>query len=135
MVAAIELVSEANKDSKDNRRAFIVKCGSYLQKGVSLVVVDTVTTYSADLHDELCDLIDGAEGLRWTSPSGLSAIVYRATRVIGEGGPSLSLDVFPYSLGIGEKLPTVPLWLNHELAVPLELELTYQQACHSLRIE
>ncbi len=32
LVAAIELVSEANKDRKENRRAFAVKCGSYLQK-------------------------------------------------------------------------------------------------------
>ena len=37
---AIELVSEANKDREENRRAFAVKCGSYLQKGVALVVVD-----------------------------------------------------------------------------------------------
>jgi hypothetical protein len=31
--------------------------------------------------------------------------------------------------------PTVPLWLEPNLAVPLELELTYTQVCQSLRIE
>ena len=35
-------------------------------------------------------------------------------------------------IGIGAVLPTVPLWLNFDLAVPLELEATYQQACSSL---
>ena len=134
LVAAIELVSEANKDREESRRAFAVKCGSYLQKGVSLVVVDSVTTYSADLHDELCDLIDGADKLRWTSPSGLSVVVYRATRTTGGAGPALRLDVRPYPVGIGQPLPTVPLWLARDLAVPLELELTYTRARESLRI-
>ncbi|MCI0704589.1 MAG: DUF4058 family protein [Planctomycetia bacterium] len=135
LVAAIELVSEANKDREEHRRSFVVKCASYLQKGVSLVVVDTVTTYSADLHDELCDLIEGGEPLRWSSPTGLSVMVYRATRVSAETSPLLKLDVYPYQLGVGSALPTVPLWLAHDLAVPLELELTYAQACRSLRID
>jgi hypothetical protein len=135
LVAAIELVSEANKDGEDTRRAFVVKCASYLQKGVSLVVVDAVTTYSANLHDELCDLIGtGGERLRWASPSGLSVVVYRATRLKPPASPPLKLDVFPYPIGLGEKLPTVPLWLAYDLAVPLELETTYQQACTSLLI-
>ena len=134
LVAAIGLVSEANKDRDESRRAFAVKCGSYLQKGVSLVIVDAVTTYSDDLHDELCDLIDGADKLRWISPSGLSVVVYRAIRTTGPSGPALRLDVRPYPLGIGQPLPTVPLWLGRDLAVPLELELTYTRARESLRI-
>jgi hypothetical protein len=134
LVAAVELVSEANKDREEHRRAFAVKCASYLQKGISLVVVDTVTTYSADLHDELCELMSGAEALRWASPSGLSVVVYRATRTTGESGPALNLDVYPFPAGIGQELPTVPLRLNHDFAVPLELELTYANACESLRI-
>lgn len=134
LVAAIELVSESNKDSEESRRAFVVKCGSYLQKGVSLVVVDTVTSRLSNLHAELCDLISGADALRWTSPSGLSVVVYRATRTKSDTGPALKLDVWPYPIGIGEKLPTVPLWLSRTLAVPLELEVTYQMACASLRV-
>ncbi len=134
LVAAIELVSEANKDREESRRAFVVKCGSYLQKGISVVVVDTVTTYSADLHDELCDLIDGADSLRWTSPTGLSAVVYRPTRVTDGTNSALAIEVTPYQLNTGFELPTVPLWLGRDLAVPLELEFTYTQACRSLRI-
>lgn len=135
LVAAIELVSEANKDSDENRHTFAVKCGSYLQKGISVVVVDTVTNRRSDLHDELCDLIDGANALRWSSPTGLSAMVYRATRGVGSTGPSLALDVAAYQLGVGFELPTVPLWLGRERVVPLELELTYAQACASLQLD
>lgn len=132
LVAAIELVSEANKDRDEHRRAFVVKCASYLQKGISLVVVDTVTAYSADLHNELCDLITGADVLRWSSPSGLSVVSYRATRTASDSGRALNLDVYPFPIAVGGALPTVPLWLDYDLAVPLELEATYQQACSSL---
>jgi hypothetical protein len=132
LVAAIELVSEANKDREDHRRAFAVKCASYLQKGVSVVTVDAVTTYSANLHDEICDLID-ADPLRWSPPDRLAVVVYRATRLADEEGGT-KLDAWPYPLTIRQPLPTVPLWLTYDLAVPLELEATYEAACKSLRI-
>lgn len=135
LVAAVELVSEANKDREENRRAFAVKCASYLQKGISLVVIDTVTTCSADLHDDLCGLIEGADALRWASPSGLSVIAYRATRKTSATGPILGLDVRPYSIGLRQELPTVPLWLGPGVVVPLELEATYQQTCSSLHMD
>ena len=57
LVAAIELVSPANKDRPSTRRAFATKVASYLQKGVSIVVVDTVTSRLANLHDELVELL------------------------------------------------------------------------------
>ena len=132
LVAAIELVSESNKDHEESRRSFVVKCASYLQKGISVVVVDTVTTYSADLHAELCDLIEAGDALRWRSPSGLSVVTYRANRVADHGGTRL--NVWPYPLALKSPLPTVPLWLAADLAVPLELELTYEVACKSLRV-
>jgi hypothetical protein len=130
VVAAIELVSEANKDREESRRTFAVKCGSYLQQGVSVVVVDTVTSRHADLHNDLCDLLGVAPGLRWSSPTGLQALAYR---VVGDGDRT-HLDAWPFALSVGSDLPTLPLWLAPDLAVPLELELTYADACASLNI-
>jgi hypothetical protein len=65
----------------------------------------------------------------------LSAIVYRVVSRENGVKESECLDVWPHQLAVGEPLPTVPLWLNPGLAVPLELELTYTNACQSLRIE
>lgn len=31
-------------------------------------------------------------------------------------------------------LPTLPLWLTENLVVPLDLEQSYEQACHDLWI-
>ena len=43
LVAAIELVSPGNKDRAEARRAFVIKCAAYLQRGIGLIVVDIVT--------------------------------------------------------------------------------------------
>lgn len=135
LVAAIELVSESNKDREENRRALAIKTGSYLQKGVSVVVVDTVTTYRGNPHADLSDLLRLPADLRWESPTGLAAVAYRAVRLDGTDTPSSRFDVWPHQLAVGEPLPTVPLWLAPDLAVPLELEITYAAACRSLRIK
>src|SRR5262245_24938605 len=52
LVAAIELVSPANKDRDSHRRAFAIECASYLVRGISLILVDIVTSRQANLHDE-----------------------------------------------------------------------------------
>jgi hypothetical protein len=131
LVAAVELVSESNKDREEARRTFAIKCASYLQKGVSIVVVDTVTNRSAELHNDLCELLGLPAGMRWASPTGLHVVAYRVTKQ----GDQHQLDAWPFPLALGEPLPTVPLWLAPDLAMPLELELTYADACESLNIE
>ena len=52
LVGAIELVSPANKDRPSHRTAFVSKCQTYLQQGLGRVIVDIVTTLSANLHNE-----------------------------------------------------------------------------------
>ena len=53
LVAAIELVSPANKDRQAHRRAFAIKCASYLCRGVGLIVIDIVTS---ELPQEIAEL-------------------------------------------------------------------------------
>ncbi len=135
LVAAVELVSPRNKDRSSARRTFATKVASYIQQGVSVVVVDVVTDRRANLHAELVELLHLPDTFDWQSPTNLSAVAYRVVRVKDGDRERERLDVWPYPLALGEPLPTVPLWLNPILAVPLELELTYANACQSLRIE
>jgi hypothetical protein len=139
LVAAIELVSEANKDRPAHRRIFAAKCASYLAKGVSVVVVDVVTNRTASPHAELIDLLHLGDAFKWSSPSGLSAVSYRVVQGAQKvglpvGNGQVRLDVWPHALTVGAELPTLPLWLAADLAVPLELELTYAAACKALRL-
>src|SRR6202022_2274848 len=44
LVAAVEIVTPANKDRPEHRRAFVAKCAGLLRGHVSVVIVDVVTT-------------------------------------------------------------------------------------------
>ena len=135
LVAAIELVSPSNKDRPDSRRAFAAKCAAFLQKGISVVVVDVVTEYSANLHAELCDLLDLPAPLAWESTSGLSAIAYRTAMSVVQEQELVRLEMWPDELFVGQELPTIPLWLAPDFVVPLELDATYAATCDSIGIE
>ncbi len=131
LVADVELVSPANKDRAAHRRAFATKVASLLQQGVSVVTVDIVTDRGANIHDDIATCLRLPAIFDWSSQTGLSAVCYRLSRVHEKE----RLDMWPLELLLGSELPTVPLWLEPNLAVPLELELTYTQVCQSLRIE
>ncbi|MGL6094560.1 MAG: DUF4058 family protein [Fimbriiglobus sp.] len=135
LVAAIELLSPGNKDRGSARRAFSRKCGAYLQAGVSVVMVDVVTDRAANMHDDLTEHLNLPAAFDWSSSTGLAAVSYRAVTVpVPPPAGTVRLDVWPHSLTVGQPLPTVPLWLAPGLAVPLDLEPTYQAMCRSLRL-
>jgi hypothetical protein len=131
LVAAIELVSPANKDRPAHRHSFISKVAACLQQNVSVVVIDVVTERRDSLHAELMDFLDLGELPVVEVPAGLSAIAYRA--VINEEKPP-SLEMWPAPLQTGTPLPTLPLWIARDVAVPLDLEVSYTAACESLRV-
>ena len=130
LVAAIELVSPANKDRPSNRRAFAAKCAAYLQQDVSVIVVDMVTERQENLHVELMDLLELGEGKAAVS-SDLYAVAYRA---LGRDDDKPRLEMWLESLRLGEVLPTLPVWIARDRAVPLDLEASYTAACESLRM-
>jgi hypothetical protein len=49
LVAAVEIVSPANKDRPEHRRAFVAKCATLLKDRVCVAIVDLVTTRSTNL--------------------------------------------------------------------------------------
>jgi hypothetical protein len=129
LVAAIELVSPANKDRPSHRRAFAAKCAAYLQQNVSVVVVDVVTERRENLHAELMQLL-GLDGPAGAVTSGLYTAAYRTAG----SGTQMRLEAWPLALAVGDPLPQMPLWIAPDRAVPLDLEASYVAACQSLRI-
>jgi hypothetical protein len=126
-VAAIELVSPANKDRPSHRRAFAVKCAAYLQAGVSVIVVDIVTRRAGSLHDELMDILKAEPG------TGALSALYAAAYRNALAAEQPVLEIWPEVLAVGQPLPTLPLWLD-DLALPLDLEESYESMCRTLRI-
>lgn len=130
LVAAIELVSPANKDRPDERRWFATKVASYLADGVSVIVIDVVTTRRANLHNEIVRLIDAPRAAELPPEVELYAASYR---------PALDsrtpvIDIWTVPFGIGDSLPTMPLRLTGDLFVPVEFEPTYTDACRKRKL-
>ncbi len=128
--AAVELVSPANKDRPGHRHAFAVKCAAYLQRGVSVIVIDVVTERQANLHMEILEVLELTAELPWSSPSHLYAVAYRT----GVSPGHQQLEVWPEPLAVGAELPTLPLWLEPELCLPLRLEESYAATRAGLKI-
>lgn len=128
LVAAIELISPANKDRLSNREAFVRKCATYLQEGVSVLIVDVVASRKANLHQELLALLGKH---REEAPQILYASSFRTVK----RKRKTRLEAWSEELVIGEPLPTLSLWIASDCAVPLDLEESYLTTCESLRIQ
>jgi hypothetical protein len=130
LVAAIEIVSPANKDRPENRRPFVTKCAALLREQVSVVIVDVVTTRTQNLYRELLDLLGHSDPCLSPEPPLLYVVACRLARRADEW----LLETWTQPLDLGKSLPTVPLWLADNLAVPLDLEESYEQSCGILNI-
>jgi hypothetical protein len=130
LVAAVEIVSPANKDRPEHRRAFAAKCAGLLRERVSVVIVDVVTTRTPNLYGELLDLLGRSDPALSPEPPPLYTSACRLTKREKEW----LLETWTQPLGLGRPLPTAPLWLADDLAVPLELEDSYEQSCGILNI-
>jgi hypothetical protein len=129
LVAAIELVSPANKDRPECRGAFVTKCAALLQRRVCVTIVDVVTNRSANLYGELLALL--AQAGEFPASTGP---LYAATCRRAGCEPQWHLDTWAHRLVLGQPLPTLPLWLSDRLAVPLDLEVSYEETCRNLNL-
>lgn len=134
LVAAIELVSPANKDRPENRRAFAAKCAALLQKQVSVTVVDLVTVRESNLYGDLLELIGETDPVLGDEPSAIYAVTCQTTKPNPKPGTRWRLETWFQPLKVSTPLPTLPLWLADNFSIPLELEASYEETCKALRI-
>src|SRR5262249_1183512 len=80
LVAAIELVSPANKDRPDKRNAFVGKCAALLRNGVAVSIVDLVTTRQFNLYAELMAFVGHPDPTMSLDPPPLYAASCRWAR-------------------------------------------------------
>jgi hypothetical protein len=131
LVAAIEIVSPSNKDRPESRRAFVAKVVALLQRDVCVSVVDVVTIRQFNLHAEVLELIDRTDPMLGQEPPALYAVTARGRKRTGNRP---LLDTWFYPMLLGKPLPTLPIWLDSELGVFLDLETSYEETCRVLRI-
>lgn len=124
LVAAIELVSLGNKDRPEARRAFVAKCVSYLTRGLGLIIVDIVTSRTANLHNEIVADFGSEPRFRLPTDKPIYAVAYRPLRTPNGD----QIEVWEETLAMGQDLPVLPLALRNAETVPVDLEATYSDA-------
>jgi hypothetical protein len=77
LVAAVEIVSPSNKDRPESRRAFIAKCAALLRQGVSVSIVDLVTSKPSNLYLELLAYLGESDPSFSLDPSSIYAVACR----------------------------------------------------------
>jgi hypothetical protein len=131
LVAAIELVSPSNKDRPEHRRAFVAKAAALLQQDVCVSIVDVVTVRQFNLYADLLALIGRMDPALGPDPPHLYAVTLRGRKRL-RGRPLL--DTWFYPLVLDRPLLPLPIWLDVDLGVTLDLEASYEDTCRVLRI-
>lgn len=130
LVAAVEIVSPANKDRPQARRAFVAKCAALLQQKVCVSIVDLVTIRKFNLYRDVLELLGHSDpALVPTAPA-----TYAATCRSRRLDERSRFETWFFPLVVAQALPTLPIWLTDELRVMLDLEASYEQACKALKI-
>jgi hypothetical protein len=130
LVASLEIVSPSNKDRPENRSSFVVKCAGLIQKGITVSIVDLVTTRYFNLYSDLLTQLGHADLTLGDTAADLYATTCRWVATENR----TRLQSWSWPLTLGQTFPTLPLWLSENLVVPLDLESSYEQACQALRI-
>ena len=131
LVAAIEIVSPANKDRLEHRNSFIAKCAALLQKSVAVSIVDLVTVRHFNLYAGMLAFLGQRDPTLGEPPPALYAT---SSRWVKKGKRAI-LESWSNVLALGQPLPKLPLWLTADLVITLDLETSYEKACHDLWIE
>jgi Protein of unknown function (DUF4058) len=121
VVAIIEILSPGNKDSRNAIRTFVEKAADILNQGVNLLVVDLFPPTPRDpqgIHKAIWDEF-GDEPFE--APPGKPLIV--ASYLAGDIPVA-----YVESIGIGDPLPSLPIFLSDTRYIPAPLEATYLQA-------
>jgi len=120
-VAVIEIVSPGNKDGKRAFRDFVDKTIEYLQSGVHVVIVDLFPPTPRDpagIHKAVWDEL---EDVPFELPPGQDRVLV-----------SYECDdprrAYIETIGIGEELPDMPLYLAAGRAIAVPLAETYETA-------
>ena len=130
LVAAIEIVSPSNKDRPENRATFVAKVATLLKNDICVSIVDVVSTYGANLYAEVMSFLRGVDPALGSDPPPM----YAATLRMRYEDRRRMMDNWYHTLAIGQPLPTLPIWLKESWAISLDLELSYEETCRTLRI-
>jgi hypothetical protein len=125
VVAVLEIVSPGNKAGKSAMSAFVRKFQDLLSAGVHLAIVDL---FPPTLRDP-----EGIHPIVWGEDEN-DVFQFDAAKplVCASYIGGMGAEAFVQPVAVGEKLPTIPLFLTPAEYVPVPLEATYRVAFDSV---
>ena len=121
VVAIIEIMSPGNKESRNAIRTFVEKAADILNQGVNLLVVDLFPPTPRDPYGIHKAIWDEFADEPFEVPPDKPLIV--ASYSSGDF-PTAYVD----SVGLGDPLPSAPIFLSETRYIPAPLEATYMRA-------
>ncbi|MGC8638557.1 MAG: DUF4058 family protein [Isosphaeraceae bacterium] len=121
VVAIIEIASPGNKDGRHALRTFVEKAADILNQGVNLLVVDLFPPTPRDPQGIHKAISDEFEDEPFELPPGKPLTV---ASYLGGDLPTAYVE----PVGIGDPLPSLPIFLSEDRYIPAPLETTYMQA-------
>jgi hypothetical protein len=118
-IAVIEIVSPGNKDSRAALRDFVDKTLEFLKSGIHVLVIDLFPPSPRDpqgIHKVIWDEIVEED---FTLPPGKD-------RVLASYETGGVRAAYAEMVGVGDKLPDMPLYLANDFYVNVPLEPTYE---------
>lgn len=130
LVAAMELVSPRNKDRPSARTQYTARYLGHLVQGINLMLIDVLPRPAGF---SFADAI-ARESQFQSEPLPPPGVVSYSV-----GGPTATtgrfLDIWRRPLSVGAALPSVPLALTADLALPIDLDGTYARAAAAAYLE
>lgn len=133
LIAAVEIVAPRNKDRLDSKARYTRRYLGYLRQGVHLMLIDV---FAQPAGFSFADAISADLGLGEPATPPPHAVSYRV------GGPvpreqdmGTHVGVWCRRLEAGHLLPELPLALDEDKVVVLDLETTYHEAARRVYLD
>ena len=128
IISVIKLTSPGNKNTHGKVSNYTANALSYLRQGLNYLIIDVLppTNFVDIFHNLIAELLEG-ESLHPPKEKPFYTISYRVLLV-----SDLVIETYPTWFGLGETLPTVPLFLIEELRISIDLETTFMEAFRRL---
>jgi hypothetical protein len=129
LIAAMEVVSPRNKDRPSARERYLGRYVGYLRQGVHLLLIDALPRPAGF---SFADALAANLGFAQPACPAPCAVSYRVGEPVPDG---TILALWRRPLHIGQPLPVVPLALDSQQRIPIDLEHTYCEAARRAYLE
>jgi hypothetical protein len=130
LIAAVEIISPANKDRPERRDRYAARYLGYLRSGIHLMIVDV---HARPRQFSFAQRIGNELDIERPAPVSPCVASYQ----VGPGAPTGGrfLSVWQRELAAAAPLPSLPLCISQEDEVSIDLEATYMDAARKAYVE